>query len=93
MTRMESLEESYETKSKEIAEEVKEGKKKLAELGFGETVKAEVFTKVFKEYWIYQINEIRLMSVDKREKSECYRMQFMIRFEDNSDFFIYLEAK
>ena len=93
MTKMESLNENYENQSHKIIEDCDEAKKKLAELGFCDTVRGEVFKTVFDNYWSYQINEIKLMSVDMWEMSKYHRMQYLIQFEDDSQMFIYMEVK
>lgn len=93
MTEMEVLNEDYENRSHAILEKVSEGKKKLKELGFDETVSAEVFKEVFTLYWTYSIHEIRLMSVDFCEAQKKYMMQFLVQFEDDSQTFVYVEVK
>lgn len=93
MTKMQVLDENYENDSHKIIEEVSEGKKKLKELGFENTVSAELFKEVFSFYCTYSINEIRLMSVDFRESQNKYLMQFLVQFEDDSQAFVYVEVK
>lgn len=96
-TKLSALNEARAKEEKEIRDACADSRIKLEEMGFivdqakERFTRASVFKSVFNNLYVYNINDLRLMSCDL-DSLGAYMLQFMVTFEDNETTFVYLKA-
>jgi hypothetical protein len=94
MTELDRAQEKFDSIKKAIEDKSEKGQAVVKKLLLnGDKVSAEAWAEITKNYFNYQIHEIRLMSVGKREGQKTYYEQFMLTFENNDTMFVYIDIK
>lgn len=94
MTKLDYEQEKFDSIKKEIEKECTEGKAKVQKLMLdGDKVQGEAWLEITKNYHMYHIHDIQLMSVGMYEKQKTYYEQFMLTFENNDKVFVYIDIK
>lgn len=92
-TEMDLLDKQYEEDVKRIKDECLCARNNVTGLlssEKGDTVSPAGWEEVVKNQHTYNIAEIKLMSVDKREGGDTLE-QFMLKFQDNETMFVYVK--
>lgn len=90
MTLLNVMEKRFQEEKDKLKEECKHGIEFVREGNdFCQYWPGEKFSILFLNLFVYKINRIELMTVDKNSKGQFYQ-QFLIEFEDNTTEYIYV---